>query len=31
LPATAEVCIPQAKVEIVERQCDPLLYKDGET
>jgi hypothetical protein len=29
LPATAEFRIPEAKVEIVEWRCDPLLYRDG--
>jgi len=28
-PATEEICIPEARVEIVEWQCDPLLQNDA--
>jgi hypothetical protein len=29
VPATEEICIPEARVEIVEWQCDPLLQDDA--
>jgi hypothetical protein len=29
VPATQEICIPEARVEIVEWQCDPLLQNDA--
>jgi hypothetical protein len=27
VPATEQICIPEARVDIVEWQCDPLLLK----